>query len=313
MLSAYLNILIFFVLIFIGYILTAKKWFNSVVADSFSKLILTITLPIGMFVTITSSFSKAEFLSLFSGILLPFCSILLAFIVGIIVAKIFNVAPQRRGAFSAMYGASNTIFMGLPISMAIFGPKAVPYVLLYYICNTLFFWTIGIYMLAKDGQIKEGITHKVDFKKTIKQLFSPALIGFLIGLICVLIDFPKIVFIEKLGKQLSNLTTPLSMFFIGIIIYQTGISNLKMNKDTFLVLIGRFVISPLLVVSLSKFMPISGLMLKVFIVQSAMPVQNSMAILAHGYGADEKFAATSLTYSVLAYLFVIPILLYYIL
>lgn len=313
MLGAYINILLFFVLIFIGYVLTQKQWFNRTVADGFSKLILNVTLPAGMYVTITSSFDKASFLSLFSGLLLPFCSIFLSFLVGMAMGKSLKIAPERQGIFSTMIAASNTIFMGLPINLAIFGTKAVPYVLLYYICNTSFFWTIGVYMLARDGKLKQGLTSQLDFGKTLKQVFSPALMGFIIGMFAVFIDLPKFSFIDKLGSQLGDLTTPLSMFFIGIVIYQTGIRQLKMTRDTFLVLIGRFVISPLLVILLAQIMTVSGLMLKVFIVQSAMPVQNSMAILAHGYGADEQFAATSLTYSVLIYLAIIPVLLWLIL
>lgn len=50
-------------------------------------------------------------------------------------------------------------------------------------------------------------------------------------------------------------------------------------------------------------------MLNVFILQSAMPVQNSMPILAKGYGADETFVTSSLVYSIVGYLFVILVLL----
>jgi predicted permease len=318
MLGAYLNILVFFTMILIGYLLTQKKWFNAVVADSFSKLILKITLPAGMFVTITSSFDKQEFLDLFSGMLIPFFSILLACLLGVILSKVTKIERSQQGAFSTMIATSNTIFMGLPINMAIFGGKAVPYVLLYYICNTLFFWTIGVYLLEKDGEVisrggEVSLEVKFNLKATIQKVFSPALMGFILGVICVFINFPKISFIEKIGSQLGELTTPLSMFFLGIIIYQTGIRNLKMTKEVLLVLIGRFLVSPLLVIGLSKIIPTPDLMLKVFIIQSAMPVQNSTTILAHHYGADEKFAASTLTYSVLVYLFIIPILLWVVL
>ncbi|MDN6526723.1 MAG: AEC family transporter, partial [Tetragenococcus halophilus] len=50
-------------------------------------------------------------------------------------------------------------------------------------------------------------------------------------------------------------------------------------------------------------------MLQVFMIQAAMPVQNSIPILARSYHADEEFAASSLGYSVLLYLLYIPFLL----
>ena len=96
---------------------------------------------------------------------------------------------------------------------------------------------------------------------------------------------------------------------IGIIIYQTGLKNLTLDKDTIGVLVGRYLVSPIVIILLSKVIPVPTLMLNVFILQSAMPVQNSMPILAKGYGADETFATSSLVYSIVGYLFVILVLL----
>ena len=56
-----------------------------------------------------------------------------------------------------MFTCSNTIFIGLPINMAIFGSRAVPYVLIYYIANTTFFWTWGVYKISQDSQTFAGL------------------------------------------------------------------------------------------------------------------------------------------------------------
>lgn len=93
---------------------------------------------------------------------------------------------------------------------------------------------------------------------------------------------------------LGNLTTPLSMFIIRIIVYGVGISKMTLDKDSFGILVGRYLISPLLVWITGQFISIPPMMLAVFIIQSAMPVQNSIPILARFYGADQKFAASAL-------------------
>ncbi|MDN6568481.1 MAG: AEC family transporter, partial [Tetragenococcus halophilus] len=116
-------------------------------------------------------------------------------------------------------------------------------------------------------------------------------------------------FVADFGTYLANLTTPLSMFAIGIIVYFHGIKNLKLNKDIIGVLLGRYVFSPLIVWLLGQWITVPTLMLQVFMIQAAMPVQNSIPILARSYRADEEFAASSLGYSVLLYLLYIPFLL----
>ena len=125
----------------------------------------------------------------------------------------------------------------------------------------------------------------------------------------MLLEIPLAAPLRDFSHYLSQLTTPLSLFVIGIIIYQTGLKNLTLDKDTIGVLVGRYLVSPLVIILLSKVIPVPTLMLNVFILQSAMPVQNSMPILAKGYGADETFATSSLVYSIVGYLFVILVLL----
>ena len=75
----------------------------------------------------------------------------------------------------------------------------------------------------------------------------------------------------QFSQYLAQLTTPLSMFVIGMIIYRTGFKSLRMNRETFGVLVGRYLVSPIVVWLLALAIPIPSLMLKVFIVQSAMP------------------------------------------
>lgn len=309
MLQAYVKIFAIFALMFLGYFLSYKQWFSNRTADVFSKLVLNIALPFNMFLNMTANFSRDEFLTLFSGMIIPVISMTATFIISLLYRKLAKVTPSRQGTFTAMFTYSNTIFIGLPINLAIFGEKAIPYALLYYIVNTTFFWTLGIYEIAQDNPDIEKARIAFHPLVLLKKIFTPALLGFIIGLLWVLTTFDVPQFIASFGGYLADLTTPLSMFVIGIIIYFSGLKNLKMNKDIFGVLLGRFVFSPVIVWLLGFVFPVPPLMLAVFMIQSSMPVQNSIAILARNYNADEEFGASSLGYSVLVYLIYIPILL----
>lgn len=309
MLQAYVKIFAIFALMFLGYFLSYKQWFSNRTADVFSKLVLNIALPFNMFLNMTANFSRDEFLTLFSGMIIPVISMTATFIISLLYRKLAKVTPSRQGTFTAMFTYSNTIFIGLPINLAIFGEKAIPYALLYYIVNTTFFWTLGIYEIAQDNPDIEKARITFHPLVLLKKIFTPALLGFIIGLLWVLTTFDVPQFIASFGGYLADLTTPLSMFVIGIIIYFSGLKNLKMNKDIFGVLLGRFVFSPVIVWLLGFVFPVPPLMLAVFMIQSSMPVQNSIAILARNYNADEEFGASSLGYSVLVYLIYIPILL----
>lgn len=309
MLDAYLNILVIFLLMFLGYWLSFKQWFSNRTADIFSKLVLNLSLPFSMFLNITSNFSREEFVSLFSGMIIPLISMLLTLLFSFVYRKIAHIPKNRQGTFSTMLTCSNTIFIGLPINLAIFGEQSIPFVLLYYIINTTIFWTIGIYLIATDNSQAEHVRMSFHPLVALRKIFSPALLGFIIGLIWMFCSLPVPTLIQSFGAYLADLTTPLSMFAIGIMVYFNGIKNLKMTKDIIGVLLGRYFVAPLIVWLVGQWVEVPTLMLQVFIIQAAMPVQNSVPILARTYHADEEFAASSMGYSVLIYMLYIPFLL----
>lgn len=302
--SAVESILSIALMIMIGYVLTARGWFDKNASKLITKLVCKLSLPALMLSSILSNFDRSKLWHLGIGLVAPFASIALCYLVGKGVAKIIKVEENRRGTFESMFFVSNTIFIGLPVNIALFGEKSIPYVFLYYIANTSFFWTIGAYGISKDGDSRSESIFSI---KTLRRIASPPFMGFLIGIILVIFGISLPGFVIDTCKYLGNITTPLAMIFIGITIHSVKIRNIKMDKDVFAVLIGRFIISPLIVFAIAYFMPLPLLMKKVFIIQAAMPVMTNTAIIAKAYNADEKYAAVMIVTSTMASLLFIPL------
>jgi predicted permease len=147
------------------------------------------------------------------------------------------------------------------------------------------------------------------FLAGLKKVMNPAMLGFILGIIWLLTGAKVPLALANFATYIGNLTTPLSMFIIGITIYFLGIRTLKLNKAIVGVLMGRFIISPVIIILLTRLISIPDMMIKVFFIQSSMPIQNSVPILARLYRADVEFATSTLGYTVLSYLAVVPILL----
>lgn len=304
LLNAIQGILTIVIMISIGYVLTEKKWFNEETSKSFAKLVTNVSLPALMVSDIMGNFTKGKLMNLSKGLIAPFLSIAACYIIAIAVSKILKVQKPRQGTFQSMFFNSNTIFIGLPVNIALFGEKSVPYVLLYYIANTTFFWTLGVYCISKDAPGEHG---GILSKTTIKRIISPPLLGFIIAIILVLLKIELPPFIMNTCKYLGNLTTPLSMIFIGISIHSVKLKELKIDKDVIGVLLGRFLVCPLIMIIILILIPIPKLMKDVFIMQSAMPVMTNAPIIAKVYGADSKYAAVMVTLSTVLSMITIPI------
>ncbi|AEE91140.1 Auxin Efflux Carrier [Tepidanaerobacter acetatoxydans Re1] len=306
------SILSIMLMILLGSFLNSRHWFDGDCPNLLVKLVVNISLPALMIYNMMSNFGKDDLLTAGNALIVPSLSMLLCYLMSIFVAHILNINSSRRGAFRSMFFNSNTIFMGLPINMALFGEKSLPYVLFYYVVNSFFFWTLGVSEIKKDGTANGTHTPaKAVFSiDTVRKILSPPLIGLLAALMLILLNINLPDFLMDTLKNLGNLTTPLSMIFIGITISAVNIRNIRFNKEMAALLMGRFIIAPLTILLLSNVFYIPKLMRDVFVIQAAMPVMTNTAIISKAYGADSEYVAIMITLTTLAILLVIPLYMF---
>lgn len=299
------GILVILGMILVGFVIGEKGWFDDKSRGLLAKLVTQVALPCYMLYTITQRFTAADLLKMLPALRFPALSMVVLLGIATGVARIFAVRQDRRGLFISIFFNSNTIFVGLPINQALFGDASIPYVLIYYMCNTTFFWTLGTYLIQRDG---EGEA-QFDLKTSLKKVFSPPLMGFLLGIVLVMLQIKLPAFLASDLQYLGNLTTPLSMIFIGLSVSHVGVKQLVLGKDQLLILLGRFLVAPLLMATIVYWTPLPSLMKQVFIIQSAMPVMTNAPVVARLYGADSDYAAVMVTETTLATMVVIPILM----
>lgn len=299
------SILTIIILIMTGYVLTHIGWFNETTGKTFSKIVMNISLPSYMVYNITSTFDKSQLITLSKNLIVPVISIGISYLLSIAVSNIIKVNKNRKGVYRAIFFASNTMFIGLPVNLALFGESSIPFVLLYYLANTSFYWTIGAFEISRDNPLNKHVT--VFNINTVKRIFNPAVIGFIIGVLLVLSGLQLPSFILDSCKYIGNLTTPLAMFFTGIVLYSVKLRDITFDKDVITLMMARALVCPMLVLLLIHFIPVPKLMGKVFVIQAAMPGITSAAVVAREYDSDYKFAAVITVVTTAASLIVIPV------
>ncbi|WP_143463861.1 AEC family transporter [Levilactobacillus enshiensis] len=299
------GVLIILVMIALGYVLSRRGWFDDQAPKLIARLVTQIALPAYMISTITAKFSAETLKQTLPDLRFPVVSMLIMFGLSIVAFHLFRIKPGHRGLFESMFLNSNTVFVGLPVNEALFGPKSLPFVLVYYMANTTFFWTLGVYLIQRDGQGDA----KFNLKETLKKIFSPPLLGFIVGVLLVLLNIQLPSWIMKDFQYIGGLTIPLSMIFIGTAIAGAGLQSVHLNRDSLGILLGRFIVAPVLMglLVIPTGMPL--IMKQVFILQAAMPVMTNAPVVAKLYHADADYAAIMVTETTLLSLVVIPILM----
>lgn len=287
----------------IGYALSKKGWFDEQSSALIARLVTTVSLPLYMVTSLTKNFTAEKLLRLAPDMLLPVASICLALAAGKIAVRLFRVRPGRRGVFVTNFFIANTMFIGLPVNLALFGDESIPSVMLYYMVNLIFFWTLGVQNIVADT---EGQHAGLFSLSVLKKLWSPPLMGFVAALLLIVLNIKLPQFLMRGFQYVGNLTTPLSLVFIGIEISRIKFSEFHFEKDILGGLFGRFVACPFCVLVLLPFISVAPISAKVFAMQAAMPAMTQMAIVAKQYGADSQYAAALSFITILFGLVVIP-------
>jgi len=298
------SILTIVIMVSTGYFLTARGWFDDDTAKLFSRLVVKISLPVFLFSNLYTAFDREELVVLCKSLIYPALTMIFMYALGLVFLKLLKTAPGRKGIFLVMFSFSNTVFIGLPVNVSLFGEASVPYVVMFYTVNTLLFWTIGINAIKKDdpsghtrGSAAEGI----------RNIVSPPLVAFLISIVLIALNIPMPRFVMDTAGYLGSLTTPLSMLFMGITIYNIDLSKIRIDREMIAIIAGRFLIAPVIVYLLFVSINIPLLMKKVFIIEAAMPVMVQCAIVAKTYGADYKYATIMVAVTTIVGMAFIPV------
>lgn len=225
---------------------------------------LTVLLLIGAagYISIKTRVLKAEDCNVLSSLILYIimpCVIVKSFqidltpdrIHGVVVLVLFTVLVHflwigltwllsRTGKISTVAQAtliySNSGNMVIPLVMELFGEEYVFYACIFNVVQLCFLWTHCVSLMQGKKE------------KNIQKIFSnPVMISIGIGLLMLLLHIKLPTVLNDTLGTLGGTIGPVSMLVIGMLTAQTDLKKVFLNKNVYLVGLGRLVAYPLLV------------------------------------------------------------------
>ena len=297
------RVLVVFSLALFGIAARKSDVFKEEAKQSLADIMLNITLPPLIFVSMTVDITWKKLLS---GIVSPFIALALVglmIIVAKALGKLVTMMPQRRGTFSILCAMPNTAFIGFPVILSILGQEGLAYAVLYDIGITIAFCSVAILAL-KGGLIQKG---------SWKLLINPSLIATVFGLFInkLGIKIPDLV-LEPL-KIMGNATVPIAMLLMGYMLGGLQFQSKAVNFELAMVCICKLLLYPLLAYLMMLPFNIDPLVRTVVIIESAMPSMASTPVLTQKYGGDSEFAVTAIFITTLLSVITIPLMVYFLL
>ena len=302
MINGIISVLVVFVLLGVGFYFTkTHKWAENT-PNVFSTTVVQIAAPALAITSIENRFTPELLKSSVVNLLIVTGCCLILYALGAGLARLLKLPPKKTAVFKVTYAFNNTMFIGLPIISIIFGEEGLPYLFTCYLVAIVMFWSLGAWTISKASDTIESQAF------SIRRIFSPGLIGVMIGCFLAAFELHLPTVLETSLTYLGNLTVPLSLLVIGSnLANSVSKGMLKINIDQVLILVGKFVISPLLFWGTFSLFGISGLPLHVFIMIAALPCHAQTAILAQFYDVEGEYSSNMVSISTLVSLVTIPI------
>ena len=232
------KMLIFLVLMIIGYALARRGRLDRSAVKAVSALTLNIFLTASILNSTLSVDVDMDWGELGRAFLLVWVVMLLGYLVAWLVTLPMPVDREHKPLFELLMSMGNTMFVGLPIVDALFpGGKAVFYLSLSCLPFNVLLFTYGAWRLQSGRE---------NARLRLRDIFSLPTLAALLALVLFLLNPPLPAAFRGLISTVAGGTTPLSMLVIGASLGSVSLLDAFRNKQLYLASLVRLILIPLL-------------------------------------------------------------------
>lgn len=273
-----------FVMMGIGFVLQRKFYLN---IQTLARLNIYVFVPGFIFVKVY----EAEFtLSLFSNVFTFFVIyIIFLFIISYIVTKIFGFTDGKKVTFTNSIVFFNSGNYGVPVNDLVFKGDsfAMSIQVIVLTLQNIFLFSYGVFSMQSVSQGK--------LKALIGYFRMPIFYAMMAGLLLNIwnISLPSVISVP--ANYVSDGLIALALITLG-----TQVATLKLTTqfmDTYLSIVIRLIIGPLIALGMIYSFGISGMMAQALLIASSMPTSVNSAVIALEYNNYPEFAAQIVLFS----------------
>lgn len=290
-----------FLIILVGVYAAKKRIITKEINKGLTNILLKITLPC----LVVSSFIFDLSDELKDNIIRCFIYSPLVLIISIVISYILLIPIKGEKKIIIQFANvfSNCGFIGFPIVFSIYGNEGVIYASIFNLFFTAFLWTYGVILF--NGKMK-----REDIKKV---LLNPAIVAVFIGLIIMIFGFDIPSVLSSTLDLVGNMTSPLSMIIVGVILGNAKIISYLKDKTIYYSAFLKLIIMPCILILISRLFKDTSLVIKTLIIVTAMPAAAMTSILAESFDKESEYSAVIVFITTLFSVITFPILLNFIL
>lgn len=298
------QMLMIFILGFMGYLLTRLGMFSEFAGRDLSMLVVNVCNPALMLMNVMDEGADVppENLIIMAVVSLIVYAILV--VLGLLIPRFIRVPGKDRNFYNLMSLFGNTGFIGIPVVSAVLGPSGVVYVVIFNIYFALLVYTYGKFLICRCVG-----SNAVKFR--IRDLVNVGTISSVISIVIYLCHIHPPMVISESITYMGRTTTFICMVVIGINLAQMPLRKTFGNiHDYGFVLIRQFLVPILLGLVLKHFIQ-DEIVYGATLLMLAVPAGNLPLMMAKEAGADGEVLARGIVVTTVLSVVTIPLVVFF--
>lgn len=294
------TMIVFIVLMTIGYVGARKKVLTPEFSQAASKLVINVFLTASVLNSVIGNQPELSASQLWHVMLLTSLSLILCYVLGAVIMR-FCMKGENNAIIELLMDVPNTMFVGLPIVQELFGPTAVLYLAMSCIPFNLILYSYGVWRLKSSKGDKAAKMH-------IKDVVTVPLIATVASLFVFFFRIPMPGAITKLITSLAPATMPISMIVIGATLGRVHLLDAFREKRVYFVCLIRLIAAPLLAWFLLGFLTTDAILLATCVIIAGCPSGIICTVFALQYGHNAELSSKGVLASTTLSMIALPVI-----
>lgn len=303
MITIFFKMLTIALLLVIGALMYRLDIISKASAKELSKMIVLLCNPM---LVITNALADPDAMTpatLGLSLIVVFVIYLVLVVLGHILPRLLGAPQEQHPSFLMLTLFGNSAFIGIPVSLAILGSAAMPFVIVFNVVYNIFFYIYGEQVVSKAA----GKSARFSPKK----LVNSGTVACVISISVYLLHLSLPEWLEWLSQGLgyiSSATTFLSMLVLGITLATSPLKQILTDRRCYLFAAIRILVFPiLLAIVLRLLLPGNPMMVAALVLMAAMPAANTPVMMAAQYDMNTDTLTSGIIISTLMCLITIPL------
>ena len=298
------KMVIFVVLMVIGYIGARTKLLNGEFTKAASKLTLNVFMSATIINSVIANPPQLSGGELAEVMLACCVSIGLGYLLSALMVRLLPFNRERKPLMELLISVTNTMFIGVPVAEPVFGSQAVFYIAMSCIPFNVLLYTYGVWRMNQSGE---------RVKLHLKDMVCVPLIATVAALLIFVLDIPVPAVAKELCSTLSAATMPMSMLVIGSSLGRVSLLDAFKEKSLYFVSLVRLVLVPLLTLPVLRLITADPVLLGAMVIIAGCPSGIVVTVLAIQYGRDAEYTSKGILLNTVLSMVTLPALVYFLL